>query len=72
MSYWIEIRCGYQWAVGCYSKRQVLTPMEMTATAREDHVKDTLASLTKQARASGWTKTKQYGWVCPPCQAIKP
>ena len=74
MGTWIEFRCekrggrtGYLETERCWSDTNS-GPMEMAEDTRASVI-ETLRLLEKQARSSGWKKTKE-GWICPHCAEL--
>ena len=68
MAAWIEIRCEDSGPGGygdrCWSDDNV-GPMQMSSDDNAS-IMQTVADLRKEAKASGWKRTKA-GWICPFC-----
>lgn len=65
MCTWIELRCDRRNENPTCMSNENAGPMELGGdTVRE--ISMTLKAITKDARDSGWKKTKE-GWVCPRC-----
>lgn len=68
MSFWLEMRCAQQTALGCVSARNA-GPQGMSP-AKGDELLKFAATLARQATAQGWdTRDGGRSWVCPACSA---